>query len=65
MTEKRFLHIAAAEHDLHLGRLDTFLEFLEDRLPADDFEEASSLLRAAIDPIHAASREREFSGDTL
>lgn len=52
---------AAAEPSpgMHLGRLTQFLDFLAQKLSADDYAEAESLLYAAVDPVHAARRERE------
>ncbi|HLY44337.1 MAG TPA: hypothetical protein VKQ73_02055 [Stellaceae bacterium] len=55
------LRIAATapSQGMHLGRLDEFLTFLQQRLSADDYAEAESLLHAAIDPVHTARRQRE------
>ena len=43
---------------MDLQHLDTFLEFLAQRLSAPDLIEAESLLQAALDPQHARSRNR-------
>jgi hypothetical protein len=47
---------------MHLGRLEEFLTLLRERLSADDYAEAESLLHAAIDPAHAARRHGETAG---
>ena len=41
---------------MNLARLNVFLDFLANRLAADDYAEAQELLHAAVSPIHAARR---------
>jgi hypothetical protein len=43
----------------HLGRLEDFLAFIASRMSAEDYAEAESRLRAAVDPVHAARRHAE------
>jgi hypothetical protein len=54
-----FFTKSAAEHDLHLANFNRFVGYLEQRLSAEDFEDATDLLHMALDPVHAARRYRE------
>ncbi|MGH7041582.1 MAG: hypothetical protein ACREFY_05565 [Acetobacteraceae bacterium] len=50
---------AAAEHDVCMPLFNEFLAFLREKLGAEDYQEAESLLHAAISPMHALRRNRE------
>jgi hypothetical protein len=51
--------LCSANEGANLSRLDAFLTFLAQRLPAADYCEAEELLCAAFSPTLAARRERE------
>lgn len=46
---------------MQIDRLNDFLAFLAQRLSAPDYQEAESLLHAAINPTHARRRHEEAS----
>lgn len=61
MADQAHLRAICAAHDIDFTRLSDAVAFIEAHMGQDDAAEATSMLLAAISPIHAARRNEEVA----